>query len=327
MSQKGACTKNTVNIKNIVDIAKTTVTVTAIFLILTVFFTACGQNQRQTEPENQPSQEAGEADKSKEQLQAIEDNVERIMEALNAPAILSEESKKQGQRNTGQNKQQGGQSDGQQQANAQDGQSAGQQQGSAQGGQSTGQQQADVWEEITPVIHNLHYQWNGYVTQVQKIGTDRALIDNFGTALNALTNAASKKARADTLIAASQLYAYIPDFYSLYKTGSSSEIKRLRHYTRNAMLNAMTANWVQADSDMNTLKSIWSFYKNTLPDAYSNDVGKLDFSIYEMDKVIKEKNQLLSDIKGRVLMSNIESMEKAMEKENEGGKRQQTAER
>jgi len=94
-----------------------------------------------------------------------------------------------------------------------------------------------------------------------KKNAGRNLIDGFSTALNSLTDTVISKNKTNTLLAASYLYAYIPDFYSLYRAETSPEIKRVRYYTRNAMLNAMTANWEQADSDMSNLKNVWNLYK------------------------------------------------------------------
>ena len=85
----------------------------------------------------------------------------------------------------------------------------------------------------------------------------------------------------------------------------------------------MTANWQQAESDLENLKSSWSLCKNTIPQKLLEDANRLDFSIYELEKVIVKRDQSLSDIKGRVAMSNVDTLEKAMEKnpaQSEGGR-------
>jgi hypothetical protein len=76
----------------------------------------------------------------------------------------------------------------------------------------------------------------------------------------------------------------------------------------------MTANWEQADTDMSNLKSTWNIYKNLIPGEQQEQSSQLDYSIYELENVIKEKNQPLCDIKGRVIISNIQALEDAMEK-------------
>jgi uncharacterized membrane protein YgcG len=60
-------------------------------------------------------------------------------------------------------------------------------------------------------------------------------------------------------------------------------------------------------------------YKNTVSKEQQDTASKLDFSIYELEKVVKQRNQLLTDIKGRVALDNIKSLEKASEKEGQSG--------
>jgi len=74
----------------------------------------------------------------------------------------------------------------------------------------------------------------------------------------------------------------------------------------------MTANWEQADSDMSNLKNVWNLYKNIVPEEQRELSSQLDYSIQEFEKVLSEKNQPLCDIKGRVVMSNIQALEESM---------------
>jgi len=59
--------------------------------------------------------------------------------------------------------------------------------------------------------------------------------------------------------------------------------------TCNAMLNAMTANWEQADSDMSNLKNVWNLYKNIVPEEQRELSSQLDYSIQEFEKVLSER--------------------------------------
>jgi len=164
------------------------------------------------------------------------------------------------------------------------------------------------------MINELHYRWNSYMPMAVKKGANQKLVDDFSSALNSLTNTIISKNRTNTLMAASNIYSYIPDLYSLYKLPVSPEIKRIRYYTRNAMLNAMINDWEQADLDIDKLKSLWALYKNAIPKEQQDDASRLDFSVYELEKVIISRDPPLCDIKGRVAMSNIIALEKAMEK-------------
>ncbi|WP_193438382.1 hypothetical protein [Clostridium thermosuccinogenes] len=311
-----------------------------------VLLSACGSSGGDTAtPERQSTSQQQQSEKIPDQLKSIEENIEKIIKELDGPAVGIKEQKEEGikedegqemgQKNQEQQggqegKEQGGQKEKEQGEQKDKEQSSGQ--GGSQGeGQGTQQEetmkeeqkqpqaQKDPWQKITPIINDLHYKWNSYMPSAAKKGASNKLIDSFGTSLNSLTNTIIAKNKTNTLMAASMLYANIPDFYSLYRTKTSPEIKRVRYYARNAMLNSMTANWIQANNDMDNLKSSWSLFKNTISKEQQDLASKLDFSIVELEKAIKEKNQPIIDIKGRITLSNVDEMEKAMDEEDGGG--------
>jgi len=301
-----------------------------LILIFLLLLAGCRQNSNNSPDFQRQSQEQEQTQEKPEQLKEIESSIEKIIKSLDGPAITLEkekENQKMEESDTGGQKQTqehggGGGNDSQGENKEGGGEQSGNGQQGQQGQQGHGaqkQEAKDPWQQITPLINTLHYKWNDFLPTAVKLGADKTLIDNFSNALNSLTNTIIGKNKTNVLLAASYLYAYIPDFYALYRTGTSPEIKRIRYYTRNAMLNAMTANWEQADSDINNLKESWSLYKNTIPKDQQEEASKLDFSIYELGNVIAEKNQPLVDIKGRVAMSNIESLEKAMEENQQIG--------
>jgi hypothetical protein len=285
---------------------------------------ACGQNMRNEEPRQQQLQVEQEQQKPPEQLIGIEKSIEAVIKSLDGPAAgTQQEEKGQGTKNPEQGNQNQEQQGQDKQEKIQQDQN---QQGQAQQGQ--GQQQASTrqmspWTEIDPLTSNLHYQWNNYMPEALKSGAGQSLTDNFGNALNSMTDAVVSRNKTSALLAASRLYAFIPDFYSLYRGGVTNEIKRIRYYTRNAMLNAMTANWAQADNDISSLKSSWPVLKGTMNREQQADSNKLEFSIRELEKVIKERNQPLADIKGKVAMANIDALEKSLEKEADTRGREQ----
>lgn len=292
---------------------------------------ACKKSSDKNPDFKKQSQEEEDSQKAPKQLTEIEESIEKIIMNLDGPAAAKKEGDNQqggekgGQseenktkeESTGGEKKSGEESTGSK-SSQQDGTGKQEQQSGKSTG-STGQkpeqtEQKDPWQKITPIVNKLHYTWNAFMPMAAKQGADKALIDKFSIALNSLTDTIIGKNKTNTLLAASFLYANIPDFYSLYRTGTSSEIKRIRYYTRNAMLNSMTANWEQADSDLNNLKSSWSLYKTTISKDQQEDSNRLEFSIYELEKVVKSKNQSLTDIKGRVAMSNIDVLEEAIGK-------------
>ncbi|WP_010247542.1 hypothetical protein [Acetivibrio cellulolyticus] len=292
----------------------------------------CSKNKQNQESQAKQMKASEQSDKVPKDLENIESSIEKIIKTLGGPSVTLKEEKKQEE---GQNQapQKTGQNQGQQSSQSSGDQNQGQQgseggqgsQGSqgqktpqpsnnAQNSQNQASATKDPWQEISPVINNLHYQWNSYLPSATKKNANRQLLDNFDNALNTLTSTILTKNKDNTLLAANNLYSYVPDFYMLYKTETSPEIKRIRYFARNAVLNATISNWDQAGKDISNLKSTWGIYKNTVDPKNQDISSKLDYSIYELEKVVTEKNLSLTDIKGRIAISNTESLEKEAKK-------------
>ena len=151
------------------------------------------------------------------------------------------------------------------------------------------------------------------MSEAIKKGASNDLVNNVDNSLNNLSNIVKSKNKMNIMIAANRLYAYIPDLYSLFQPKSSPQIKRMRYYSREAILNASIADWNQADSNINSLKSVWALYKNSLNKDQQDLANKLDLSIYELEKVVKERNQSLVNIKGKIELSNMQHLEETTE--------------
>lgn len=299
-----------------------------LFIAVALVLPGCSQNKQQPKPQQQSAQTQDQEDKIPDQLKSLEGNIEKIFKTLEEPTGTAEgETAKQGQQQSGKDSQGGGK-ESEQGSQSGGGQKQGQSSPSPstspsptpqsnQQGQKQGQGQEDKWTQVLSTVHNLHYQWTDYMPSAASKGASRTLVDNFSNTLNSLTNVVDSKNRTGTLMASNQLYGLIPDFSQLYKTKTSPEIKRIRYYVRNIMLKAEASDWVQAEADISSLKSSWSMYKTTVPKDQNDNANKLDYSISELEKVIKEKNKSLTDIKGRVAMSNVNTLESGAEKASE----------
>lgn len=269
-------------------------------LIITSLLTSCGKSEEKSDPQQQSASEQQEHEKAPQKLKAIEANIEKIFKSLEGPYVTIEDEKKQED-------------------------SAGGQEGQEQQSQNTQQEPQkkapqpevkDLWKEIEPIISNLHYQWNDFMPDAVKKGADLKITGNFSNALNILTNTLQSKDKVKTLTAANSLYGCMFDLYSLYRTEMSPEIKRVRYLIRNTILVSMTGNWEQAGKDITIINASWPLLKNTLGKEQQTEAGKLDFSIFELEKVLNEQNAALTDIKGRVALSNIQMIEKSYEKDS-----------
>jgi len=289
------------------------------FTIYTLFLCGCNQGKPDSKNEAQQMKADKESDKIPEDLKNIESSIEKIIKALEGPAVSIKDEKENDQQTQDKSSQSEEQESGKEneegkEENKDDQNSNEQKNSQDSSNQKSASEPKDPWKEISSIINKLHYQWNSYIPSASKKNASRNLIDNFDNSLNNLTSTIVTKDKNKTLLSANSLYLFIPDFYMLYKTPTSPEIKRIRYYIRNTVLNASISNWQQAGKDVGSLKSTWAIYKNTI-DAKNQDLAsKLDYSIYELEKVVNENNMHLTDIKGRIAMSNTESVEKAAQK-------------
>ena len=193
-----------------------------------------------------------------------------------------------------------------------------QQQGTQQQGtqqQNACQLEAQKWDETNAIISELHYQWNDFMPEAAKKGADIKIIDSFDNALNTLTTTVEAKDQEKALTSANALYSCILDLYSIYKVKMSPEAKRIVYYARNIILESKKGGWEQAKKDGEAIEKSWSLFRNTLEKEQQKIGDKLDFSIYELNKVISENNKQLTDIKGRIVLSNIKELQKSFEEQ------------
>jgi len=306
-----------------------------------VLLSGCnGSNSNSPTPEKQSTGQEQQSEDIPDQLKSIEENIEKIFKKLGGPSVgvkdqkeeedaQKEEENKEESGETGQKSDENQENQKDQQSKNQGGKEQGQQFERSSQNEKTQQEQPgkeeqkqakeDPWKEITSIANDLHFEWNNYMPSVVKKGASNKLIDGFSSSLNNLTNTVLKKNKNDSLMAANKLYASIPEFYSLYKTKTSPEIKRIRYYIRNSMLNSMTSNWEKTGSDLENLKSSWSLFKNTTSSQEQELVNKLDFSIIELEKAIKQRSQPIIEIKGKIALLNMEDLEKKMEENEQAG--------
>jgi hypothetical protein len=298
-------------------------------LVTALTVSACGKSEQKQSPQQMSAQQQQQSEKEPQKLKDIEAKIEEMVKSLDGPSInLKEQKEKESsssqssQSSSSQEKtqsQSGQQSQGQSSNQQGQGQGSQQNQSAQKSQQSQQPQQAqpeEPWKTIGQIIANLHYQWNDYLPDAVKKGASLKITENFSNALNNLTVTAQSKDNAKALKAANNLYQYVPDLYSLYRTKMSSEIKKMAYFVRNIVIDASTDDWTQANTDSASLDASWSIAKNSLGKEQLNDMSKLDFSISELKKVAKAKDKQLTDIKGRVAMTNIEAIEKSYEKES-----------
>lgn len=316
--------------------------VTASIVYIPMIMTGCSGNKgQQQNAELQAIREKQSSEKESEKLKKTEAQIEMLFETLGGPSVKIRES---GQDNKD-SQQEGHENDAKQQDTQQDegqkdkpkqdsGQKDDQQQGTKpddsekenkqQGGKETAQKESDKWPQVSSIITKLHYQWNDLMPEIAKKGANMKLVDNFDNALNSLTETIDSKDKKKVLASANKLYSYIPDLYSLYRVKMSPEVKRMIYYTRNIILESDKEGWVQVAKDNEALEKSWSLLRNTLEKEQKKIEDKLDFSIYDLKKVVEEKNSQITGIKGKIVLNNITELQKSFE-EREKRKNQHSA--
>jgi len=303
-----------------------------VLLFLLLFVTSCGMlGIGQPKQGQQGSQTQQQEDKVPKPLTQMEASIEKVFQTLGGPAVKTSEDAKDQQSKNQQGKDQAPKKDQQssQDQSKEKQQQNGQQQGDQQKqGQSEDKQQSqdqsnqqaepaqepDPWQQVSMQITELHTQWNDSLPEITKQGAKGELIDSFSKSLNDLTRITADKDKMKTMLAASGLYSNIPDMYALYKSETNPVLKEIIYYTRDAILNASVGEWDKASADLEKLKSAWGYFKNTLDKEKQDAASKVDLSITELEKVIKDKDPKLTDLKGRLVLSNLEAMGKSDDK-------------
>ena len=275
----------------------------AILMSLVIILSGCslvdkmlGNSPEQTEQAKQEEK----TEKVPKQLEELDLTLEKVFKNLGGPTAVASQEQQQGN-----SKNQSTQNQKQQQADNNSPQS--------QNGRQTEQnaQSSDPWQQAASDIESLHSAWNDYMPEITQKGASKELLDKFSDALNNLTKAVETKDKNKTMLAANNLYAGVAEMYALYKIKTVPGLKLLIYHTRNVILNSAIENWSDTNTARDDLKAAWSLVRTTLEGQKDGEV-KLDLSINELDKVIKEKNIDLIEIKGKLILANIESLQKSL---------------
>lgn len=301
-----------------------------LFLILMFSFTGCGEKNQENSQSNETTQQTGEdSEKPSSHLEDMDQTLEKIIFTLHGPSTGAEEEEG-AKGNEGSGGSEGSDGSGESEATGESegtGKSEGaekskeakgtQQQSTSPAGTPSSPSHSSPWEDISPMIKKIHSSWNRFVPTAAEQGAGKELLDKFSDQLNSLTNQSLTKNQTATLLAANRLYGSLTEFYPLFKTKNTPEIKKIRYYVRNTILTSDGRDWRQAELDIKNAKSSWELIKNTIPKAQQNLINIMDFSLYDFEKVVTEQNSPLVRIKGNVVLSNIDALEKASNKAEE----------
>ncbi len=194
----------------------------------------------------------------------------------------------------------------------------------------------EQWNEISKTLEDIHFNWNELVVELQEKVQDKSQLEDFSDSLNTLTDTAKANDQKTALAQANYLYSYIPEFLSLYKGSTkASEVKRMKYYARNSIIMAREPNWTNAILDVDKLLEIFDTYvliskqseeskdsKESEGDDSSAKVEqeilmKLKSSYDELEAVVKENNKELVEVKGKIVLTNIDEYQKFLDHQKE----------
>lgn len=281
-------------------IKKSNIILIAVTMAFSVAFYGCSGGG-QTQPPAQ--QQSGQSEKNPEQLSKLESEVDSMIGMLSG--VPNEPEKKLEQKIQSEQQKKSQQSGGQQQG--------GQQQENQAGPKALLQPKPEVsWEQALINAEKIHTQWNDYVAKAAKDGVSKSNIDGFSTMLNQLTVEIGSKNRTAAILAANNMSLQLANFWMLYDSKVPPDLKRLKHYVRNTIYYSDLLEWTKVDSSMNYSKDIFQGIRTTANKDKQDMINKVDFSIQELERVVKGKNPPLIKLKAKLVLDNLDALEKDM---------------
>ncbi|MBZ4644846.1 MAG: hypothetical protein JG777_335 [Clostridia bacterium] len=170
------------------------------------------------------------------------------------------------------------------------------------------------WKTVTKKVEDIHKQWNSFQPEAVKAGAPKKVIDDFSNSLNILTTYVEAKDMLNTLFTANELYQFIPEFMGQYTNKTPPDLKRIAYFIRDARYNGMANQWEKSKSSINNLKSHWPIVKAQVKKEQENQASKMEFSIYELEKVVAQSNMNLTKLKSDIALENLKKLEETFEK-------------
>lgn len=164
------------------------------------------------------------------------------------------------------------------------------------------------WQDFEKKIKALNELWNSYEPQAKKDGAPDVLISQFENQLNTLTSTIMARNEEETLVAANGLYQYYPQFFNLYRHKAPPEIKEIKYYLQEIVINAEAGKWEDAAALLGNMEKAWQTAKTRMqkPDKELNE--RIDYAIQDFLQVVKQKDLQLVKLKGEILLKNVKKV-------------------
>ncbi|MGJ0846261.1 hypothetical protein ACR77J_06210 [Tissierella praeacuta] len=170
----------------------------------------------------------------------------------------------------------------------------------------------DKWEEINKKLEDIHNKWNSYETEGMKKGVTSEISNRFKDSLNALTSSIEGKNIIGIYDYSSQTMLNLSPIFGLYKDEIWGEINRLKYLTYQSYLNSLKGDDLKIiellkSSEEDISKIRLKLEKN---DSKIKILDKVNLSIEDMNKSLKENSIKLVRIKRDIIIKNLEELGK-----------------
>ena len=170
----------------------------------------------------------------------------------------------------------------------------------------------DKWEEINKKLEDIHNKWNSYETEGMKKGVTSEISNRFKDSLNALTSSIEGKNIIGIYDYSSQTMLNLSPIFGLYKDEIWGEINRLKYLTYQSYLNSLKGDDLKTiellkSSEEDISKIRLKLEKN---DSKIKILDKVNLSIEDMNKSLKENSIKLVRIKRDIIIKNLEELGK-----------------
>lgn len=229
--------------------------------------------------------------------------MEKVKEEEKAKMERTIEVKNESQKSTG------GQGDGEGQSGDQ---SKGTQSKEQKKPQDKEEKLLNTWDQIDKKIEDIHKKWNSYEAEGMKKGVTSEMSSRFKDSLNALTTSIEGRKIIDIYDYSSQSMLNLSFMFGLYKDEILGDIDKLKYSTYQSYLNALKGDDTKSTELLKT--SIEDINKIRLKLEKNNSkmkmLDKINLSIEDMSKSLKEKSTKLTRIKKDIIIKNLEELGK-----------------
>lgn len=170
----------------------------------------------------------------------------------------------------------------------------------------------ETWRKVDKKIEDIHKKWNVYEVEGVKKGLTIEKSDKFEESINTLTKSIEARNIVDIYDYASQSMLNLSPAFELYKDEIEGEINKIKYATYRSYLKAMEEKDKEAldllknsEEEINKIR-----LKIDKDNSKMKVLDKVNMSIVDMRKSLKQKSIKLYRIKKDIIIKNLEELGK-----------------